>query len=89
MLSKVKSSRTILYLIFITIALIIFTYYIFSDKSTFIKVAQAGGNNTANTIIKAVTDTANAIVEEIDLDSIKNIMPEAQFSKIIITPTNI
>tara|TARA_B100000809_G_C14696828_1_gene372681 strand:- start:304 stop:549 length:246 start_codon:yes stop_codon:yes gene_type:complete len=80
MLSKVKSSRAILYLIFITIAILILTYYIFSDKSLPVKV----GGNTVNTIIEAVTNTANAIVEEIDLDSIKNIIPETRFSKIII-----
>jgi hypothetical protein len=80
MLSKVKSSRAILYLIFITIAILILTYYIFSDKSLPVKA----GGNTVNTIIEAVTNTANAIVEEIDLDSIKNIIPETRFSKIII-----
>ena len=69
-----------LYLIFITIALLIFTYYIFSDKSLPIKVVKAvkeGGGNTANTIVEELFD-------EIDLDSIKNIIPKTKFSEIII-----
>ncbi len=68
-----------LYLIFITITLLIFTYYIFSDKSVPIKVIKAvkAGGNTANKIVEELFD-------EIDLDSIKNIIPETRFSKIII-----
>ena len=77
-----------LYLIFITIAILIFTYYIFSDKSAPIKVikavksVKAGGGNTANKIVEELFD-------EIDLDSIKNIIPKTKFSEIIITPTDI
>ncbi len=76
MLNRVKSSRTMLYLIFITIALLILTYYIFSDKSVSIKAVKAGGNTT-NKIIEELFD-------EVDLDSIKNIIPQTKFSEIII-----
>ena len=66
-----------LYLIFITIALLIFTYYIFSDKSAPIKAIKVRGGNTLNKIVEELFD-------EIDLDSIKNIIPKTKFSEIII-----
>tara|TARA_Y100001970_G_C14179831_1_gene829190 strand:+ start:1527 stop:1763 length:237 start_codon:yes stop_codon:yes gene_type:complete len=77
MLSKVKSSRTVLYLIFATISLLIFTYYLLSDKSSS-KLVQD------NTIVKTIGNKAAEIFEEIDLETIKTVIPDAKFADIII-----
>ena len=42
-----------------------------------VKSVKAGGGNTANKIVEELFD-------EIDLDSIKNIIPKTKFSEIII-----
>ena len=83
MLNKVKSSRAFLYIIFITIALIIFIYYLLSDKTNNVVIEQAG--SAVNSIIDSVSNTAKEIIEEVDLDTIKTVMPDAKFANIIIT----
>ena len=83
MLNKVKSSRAFLYIIFITIALFIFIYYLLSDKTNNVVIEQAG--SAVNSIIDSVSNTAKEIIEEVDLDSIKTLIPDAKFANIIIT----
>ena len=81
MLSRIKSSRTFLYLIFITIAALIFIYYLLSDTTSNTLVNDVG--KTAKTIVDTVTNIS--LIEEVDLDSIKNIITDNKFSDILIT----
>ena len=81
MLSRIKSSRTFLYLIFITIAALIFIYYLLSDTASNTLVNDVG--KTAKTIVDTVTNSS--LIEEVDLDSIKNIITDNTFSDILIT----
>ena len=83
MLSRIKSSRVFLYVILITIALLIFIYYLLSDKASKVIVNQTG--SAVNSIVECVSNTAKVIVEEVDLDAIKTIVPDAKFADIIIT----
>jgi len=80
LLSRVKSSRSILYIIFIVSLALIGGYYILGDKKVVIK--NAIGEVVENIVTKVI-DIADPMAE-INLDSITNLVSKAKFSDIII-----
>ena len=80
LLSRVKSSRSILYIIFIVSLALIGGYYILGDKKVVIENAI---DEVVENIVTKVIDIADPMAE-INLDSITNLVSKAKFSDIII-----
>ena len=73
---KYKSSQTILYFIFATIGVLIFVYYLLSDKHS------VSTNVSPQSV---VTPAVNKILSEVNFDQLTNVVTDAKFSDIVIT----
>jgi len=80
LLSKVKSSRSILYIIFIVSLVLIGGYHILGDKKPVIENAIGG---VVENIVTKVIDIADPLAE-VNLDSITNLVSKTKFCDIIL-----
>ena len=79
MISSIKDSRTFLYMIFVVIFIMIIIYYMLGDKSIpIIKVPIDIPFSPSGNIVKQ-------FFEEVNLDSVKNLVKGSNFSNIVIT----